>query len=118
MKKLKIGIIGAGRIGKVHTETIVRSIPNADVVSIADTNIIEAEKLIKKFGIDSYSGDYKDIIDNTEIDAVVICSPTNTHAQYIIEAAQAGKHIFGEKPIALNLDTIQTALNMVDESNV
>ena len=118
MKKLKIGIIGAGRIGKVHTETIVRSIPNADVVSIADTNIIEAEKLIKKYGIDSYSGDYKDIIDNTEIDAVVICSPTNTHAQYIIEAAQAGKHIFCEKPIALNLDTIQNALNIVDESNV
>jgi myo-inositol 2-dehydrogenase/D-chiro-inositol 1-dehydrogenase len=118
MKKLKIGIIGAGRIGKVHTETIVQSIPNAEVVSIVDTNLSVAEKLAKKFRINNYSADYKDIINNSEIDAVVICSPTNTHSKYIIDASQAGKHIFCEKPIDLDLDTIQNALNIVDENNV
>ncbi len=118
MKKLKIGIIGAGRIGKVHTETIVQSIPNAELVSIVDTNLSEAEKLAKKFKVNNYSADYKDIINNSEIDAVVICSPTNTHAKYIIDASQAGKHIFCEKPIDLDLDTIQNALNIVDENNV
>ena len=118
MKKLKIGIIGAGRIGKVHTETIVQSIPNAEVVSIVDTSLFEAEKLAKKFRINNYSADYKDIINNSEIDAVVICSPTNTHAKHIIDAAQAGKHIFCEKPIDLDLDTIQNALDIVDDNNV
>ena len=118
MKKLNVGIIGAGRIGKVHTETIVQSIPEAEVTSIVDVNLLEAENLAKKFGIVSYSENHKDIIDNTEIDAVVICSPTNTHAQYIIDAAQAGKHIFCEKPIDLDLDIIQNALNIVEECGV
>ena len=118
MKKLKIGIIGAGRIGKVHTETIVQSIPEAEVVSIVDLNLLEAENLAKKFNISSYSQYYKDIMNNPEIDAVVICSPTDTHAQYIVEAAQAGKQIFCEKPIALDLDTIQNALDVVEECKV
>lgn len=118
MKKLKIGIIGAGRIGKVHTETIVQNIPDAEVVSIVDVNLNEAEKLAKKFQIASYSDNYLDVINNPEIEAVLICSPTDTHAQYIVEAARAHKHIFCEKPIDLNLDTIQNALNVVEECNV
>lgn len=118
MKKIKIGIIGAGRIGKVHTETIVQSIPEAEVVSIVDVNLSEAENLANKFGIASCSENHKDIVDNPEIDAIVICSPTDTHAEYIIDAARAGKHIFCEKPIDLDLDTIQNALNVVDECNV
>lgn len=118
MKKIKIGIIGAGRIGKVHTETIVQSIPDAEVVSIVDVNYSEASKLANKFRIANYSENHKDIIDNPEIDAIVICSPTDTHAEYIIDAARAGKHIFCEKPIDLDLNTIQNALNIVEECGV
>lgn len=118
MKKIKIGIIGAGRIGKVHTETIVQSIPEAEVTAIVDINISEAECLAKKYRIANYSENHKDIINNSEIDAVIICSPTDTHAEYIIDAARAGKHIFCEKPIDLDLNTIQNALNIVEESGV
>ena len=118
MKKLKIGVIGAGRIGKVHTETIAQNVPEAEVIAIADTNIAEAELLAKRFGIPQYSKSYKDILENSEVEAVLICSPTNTHAQYIVEAARAGKHIFCEKPIDLDLATIQNALNVVDECGV
>ncbi|MDP3580891.1 MAG: Gfo/Idh/MocA family oxidoreductase, partial [Ignavibacteria bacterium] len=118
MKKIKVGVIGAGRIGKVHAETIVQSIPEAEVIAIADVNLPEAEALAKRFGIPNCSTNYKDILNNKDVEAVLICSPTNTHAQYIVEAAQAGKHIFCEKPIDLDLATIQNALKVVDESGV
>ncbi len=118
MKKTKIGVIGTGRIGKVHTETIAESIPEAEVIAIADINISTAQKLADRFLIRSVSGNYRDVITNPEVDAVLICSPTNTHAQYIIEAAKAGKHIFCEKPIDLDLDTIQNALDAVEEYGV
>lgn len=118
MKKIKIGVIGAGRIGKVHTETIVQNISEAEVIAVADVNLPEAEALAKRFGIPNCSNNYKDILDNPAIDAVLICSPTNTHAQYIVESAKAGKHIFCEKPIDLDLKTIQHALKVVDECGV
>lgn len=118
MKKINIGIIGAGRIGKVHTETIVQNISDAEVVSIVDVNLSEAQKLAQKFRIANFSQNYQDVINNPEIDAVVICSPTNTHAQYIVESARAGKHIFCEKPIDLDIPTIQNALKIVEECNV
>lgn len=118
MEKLKIGIIGAGRIGKVHTETIVQNIPDAEILEIADVNIEEAKKLAGKFNIAKFSSDYKNIINNPDIDAVVICSPTNTHAQYTIEAAKAGKHIFCEKPVDLDIKTIQNVIDVVNECGV
>ncbi len=118
MKKIKIGVIGTGRIGKVHTETIAQSIPEAEVVALADVNIAAAQKLADRFMINSVSNNYKDIISNPDVEAVLICSPTDTHAQYIIETAKAGKHIFCEKPVDLNPKTIQKALDAVDESGV
>lgn len=118
MKKVKIGIIGAGRIGKVHTETIVQGIPDAEVVAIADVNFSEAQKLADRFGITTVTKNYKDLLTNPDIDAVLICSPTNTHAQYIVEAARAGKHIFCEKPVDLDIATIQHAISVVEECGV
>ncbi|MBU0474632.1 MAG: inositol 2-dehydrogenase [Bacteroidetes bacterium] len=118
MEKLKIGIIGAGRIGKVHTETIIQNVPEAEVVYIADVNLDEAKNLAERFRIKNYSNNHKDIIDDTEINAVIICSPTNTHAQYIVEAAKAKKHIFCEKPIDLDLEIIENAIKVVEENNV
>lgn len=118
MEKIKIGVIGTGRIGKVHTETIVQSIPEADVIALADINIASAQMLADSFMIKSVTDNYLDIINNPEVDAVLICSPTDTHAQYIVEAAKAGKHIFCEKPIDMNLSTIQNSLDSVEKSGV
>ncbi len=118
MDKCKIGIIGAGRIGKVHTETIAQSVIDAEVVAIADSNLQEAENLTKRFNVKSYTKDYKDILSNPEIDAVIICSPTDTHAKYIIESARSGKHIFCEKPIDLDIGTIKKAIEVVEECGV
>jgi myo-inositol 2-dehydrogenase / D-chiro-inositol 1-dehydrogenase len=118
MKKIKIGVIGAGRIGKVHVATLMQSVPEADVIALADVNIKSARDLAKKFGIETVTADYREIIQNPDVEAVVICSPTDTHTQYIIEAARAGKHIFCEKPVDLSLDLIRKAINAVSKAGV
>ena len=118
MKKITIGVIGAGRIGKVHTETIARSVPEAQVVAITDINIAAAQELADRFRVKSVSDDYRSVIQNPDVAAVFICSPTDSHAKYTIEAAKAGKHVFCEKPIALDLETIRSVVQTVDKCRV
>ena len=118
MKKLKLGVIGTGRIGKVHIATLVQSVPKAEVVAIADINIAGAREVAKDFGISTVYSNYMDVTNNPEVEAVVICSPTNTHAQYVIAAAKAGKHIFCEKPVDLSLEVIRGALDAVNKAGV
>jgi myo-inositol 2-dehydrogenase/D-chiro-inositol 1-dehydrogenase len=118
MKKLKLGVIGAGRIGKVHIATLVQSVPQAEVVAMADINKDLAHEVAGLYGIRSVYTSYRDVIGHPEVEAVVICSPTDTHAAYIIEAAAAGRHIFCEKPVDLTLGTILKALEAVNKAGV
>ncbi|MFA6401346.1 MAG: inositol 2-dehydrogenase [Salinivirgaceae bacterium] len=118
MKKIKIGVIGAGRIGKVHVAALAQGVPAAEVLVIADTDIKSAQQLAEKYGIAEWTTDYKKVIHNPKVEAIIICSPTDTHAKYIIEAAQAGKHIFCEKPIDLSIPVIQSALEAVKKAGV
>lgn len=105
---LKVGIIGAGRIGKVHLESISYHVKNATVVAMADPFMNdETESFIKEFGVEKIYKDYKEIINDPEIDAVLVCSSTDTHAPISIEAINAGKHVFCEKPLANTTDKIQ-----------
>ena len=118
MKKLKLGVIGTGRIGKVHIATLVRSVPQAEVVAIADINLKNANEVAKAFGITTVFSNYMDVINHPEVEAVVLCSPTDTHARYIVDAANAGKHIFCEKPVDLSLEVIKDALDAVSKAGV
>ncbi len=118
MTKLRIGVIGIGRIGKVHIATLAQGVPQAEVTAIADVDLKAAEQVAKTYNITSVSNCSEDIIKNKEIDAVVICSSTDTHARYIVEAANAGKHIFCEKPVDLSIEVIKNALNTVDKAGV
>jgi myo-inositol 2-dehydrogenase/D-chiro-inositol 1-dehydrogenase len=115
---LKIGLIGAGRIGSLHAEHLATRIPAALLLMIADPYEDAAQRCAKRLGIMRFTRDYHAILDDPEIDAVVICSSTDTHAQIISEAAQAGKHIFCEKPIALELAAIDQALVAVERAGV
>ena len=118
-KKLKVGIIGAGRIGKVHAESIAYHIPSAEVVTVTDPYMNdESEAFMKELGVKNIGKDYKDIINDPEIDAVIICSPTTTHSQYSMEAARAGKHIFCEKPVDMDIERIKETIKVVKESGV
>jgi len=119
MESVSIGIIGAGRIGKIHTVNIAW-MPNTNLVSIAERKeVIDAIRdFVKKLGTPKVTENYQDILNNQEIDAVVICSSTDTHSQIIIEAAKAGKHIFCEKPIDHDLSKIDQALKAVKKAGV
>jgi myo-inositol 2-dehydrogenase/D-chiro-inositol 1-dehydrogenase len=117
-KKLKLGVIGAGRIGRVHAETIQFRIPNAEVTAISDVKSEAAKTAAADFGIAQVHEDYHDILKNPDIQGVVICSSTDTHSKIIEEAAAAKKHIFCEKPIDLTLAKIESALKAVEASGV
>jgi myo-inositol 2-dehydrogenase / D-chiro-inositol 1-dehydrogenase len=115
---LNIGIIGAGRIGKVHAATLAYRIPAAHTLAVADIDLAAAQQLAAQFCIPTTTTDYRELLDNQAIDAVLICSGTDTHAHFIQAAAQAGKHIFCEKPIAHSLAEIDQALAAVARAGV
>jgi myo-inositol 2-dehydrogenase/D-chiro-inositol 1-dehydrogenase len=117
-QRLNIGIIGAGTIGKVHAENLSFRIPTANPIMIADINESEAHKSAERCHIPQAVRDYHEILSNPQVEAVVICSSTNTHSQIICEAAEAGKHIFCEKPIDFSLQKIDQALKLVKEKGV
>ena len=117
-QKLRIGIIGAGRIGRVHAETMAFRLPEATVVAITDIDRANAEAVAARCNIPSVAGSSREICDDPEIEAVLICSSTSTHAGLIVDAAMAGKHIFCEKPIAFDLGQIDHALAAVKLAGV
>lgn len=113
---LKIGIIGAGRIGKVHLESISYHVKNATVTAMADPFMNEeTEKLIRSYGVSKVTKDYKDILNDKDIDAVLVCSSTDTHAAISIEAINAGKHVSCEKPVDHSIEKIQAVADALKE---
>ena len=113
---ITVGVIGAGRIGKVHTESICNYVRNAKIKTIADPYMNEeTEKWIAGMGVPNTTKDYHDILNDPEIDAVLICSSTNTHSIISLEAIAAGKHIFCEKPIDHDLTKIKQVMDALKE---
>jgi myo-inositol 2-dehydrogenase/D-chiro-inositol 1-dehydrogenase len=115
---VRFAIIGAGRIGQVHSENLTRYIHEAEAAVIADVVHEAAQAAARRFGIPQASGDPAEVFNDDSVDAIAICSSTETHAEFIIEAARAGKHVFCEKPIAQSLDAVDAALAAVAESGV
>ena len=114
---IKIGIIGAGRIGKVHGESITYGVKNAVVTAIADPFLNEQTKTwAAELGISECYEDYHKILGNSEIDAVLVCSSTDTHADISMEAIRAGKHVFCEKPISQDLKKIKEVCELLKNS--
>ena len=115
---LKLGLIGVGRIGRLHLDYLASSASAAEVVTIADVSEQAVHECADRYHIASYTCNYQEILADPTIQAIVICSPTDTHAQIIEEAALAGKHIFCEKPIAFDLPSIDRALAAVKQAGV
>ena len=113
---VKVGIIGAGRIGQVHLKGITSGVPNAKVVAMSDPFWTDAAKdLANTFGVTMYE-DYHKIIDDPEIDAVLICASTNLHVPISLEAIAAGKHVFCEKPVDQSLEEIEKVQKALEAS--
>ena len=118
MKKFKVGIIGAGRIGRVHAQSITYHVVNAEVKAMSDVRLEGVKEFADNLGIKEIYSDYKQILNDPEIDAVLVCSSTDTHSPISIEAMKAGKHVFCEKPIDFDLDRIAEVLKTEKESGV
>jgi myo-inositol 2-dehydrogenase / D-chiro-inositol 1-dehydrogenase len=117
-KKIKIGLVGAGRMGKLHAENIRSFIPDAEIGVVADLQAECLKSWAESCGGSSLASDYRRVIEDPEIDAVLISSSTDSHASIIIEAAQAGKHIFCEKPVDLSLSKVKKVLAEVEKAGV
>ncbi|MCG9127992.1 inositol 2-dehydrogenase [Candidatus Poribacteria bacterium] len=116
--KVGVGVIGTGRIGTVHIKHLCQNIPNAEVLSICSLDTKIAKTLSERYYIPQITTHFNQLLDNSEIDAVVVASSTDTHIEICQAAANARKHIFCEKPIALELKAIDDTLSVVKESGV
>lgn len=117
-KVVRLGVIGAGRIGKMHAKNLAFSIPDAQVLAVSDVYVEAAQQCAEACQIPKAVQDHREILNDPNIDAVFICSSTDTHSQLIIESVEAGKHIFCEKPIDFDLTRIDAALAAVDNAGV
>lgn len=118
-KKRIVGVIGAGRIGKLHIENLLRSVSDVELKIVADVKIDdELKEWAAEMGVPKLTLDPNDIFNDSEIDVVVICSSTDTHADFIQKAAKAKKQIFCEKPIDTDINRIKETLVVVEQEKV
>ncbi|HXK94952.1 MAG: inositol 2-dehydrogenase [Candidatus Omnitrophica bacterium] len=115
---IHVGVIGAGRIGKVHAEHLACRISNARLAAVSDIDRAAAKACADRFHVTKVYSDAEPVLADSSIDAVAICSSTNTHAPLIEAAAAAGKHIFCEKPVDFDLERIDRCLRAVDKAGV
>lgn len=113
---IKVGIVGAGFMGSMHAECY-HNLHNAELAAIADTDLAKAEKLAKKYGVETYSKS-EDLFREKDIEVVDICLPTFLHKEYVIKATQAGKQILCEKPIALTVEDAGEMIEAVNKARV
>lgn len=117
-RKVNIAVIGTGRMGSVHVANIVHSIPEANLSAICDIRLDVAQALADKLGIQRVVRDYHELLADKEIEAILIASSTDTHAFIMKDVAAAGKHMFCEKPLSMDLDSIDDALAAVEKAKV
>ncbi|MFC4545230.1 inositol 2-dehydrogenase [Paenactinomyces guangxiensis] len=115
--KIVVGVIGAGRIGKLHIDNM-KSMKNVRLKTVADVFADQLDEWFQSSGVENITKDYQDIINDPEIDAIFICSPTDTHTSIIKEAANSGKHIFCEKPISFSDEETLEAYEVVKKTGV
>jgi len=105
--KLRFAVLGVGRIGKIHAGNLATRVAGAELVALADVCAEELERVAARLGVKQTYTDYRQALALAEVDAVAVCTPTDTHYQIILEAASAGKHIFCEKPVELAIEKIR-----------
>ena len=116
-KMVKVGVIGCGRIGLVHLEAITKA-PGVTPVIVSNPTVSKAEAAAEQYGVAKFTSDAMDVINDPDVDAVWICSPSQYHADQIKAAAANGKHVFCEKPIATDLSETVEAINACNEAGV
>jgi len=116
--KINVGLIGAGRIGRLHAENLCHHVAGARLAAVTDLDLAAAQSCAAEYGIRTVSANHRDLLEDPEIEAVLICSSTRTHSRLIEDSAAAGKHIFCEKPIDFDLSRIDSALEEVKRAGI
>jgi len=115
--KLPVGIIGLGRMGQVYARHLA-AMSNVEIAAASDVIADHAESFSAEIGAKHWTVNYQDVLDNPEIKAIFILSPTSTHAEIISAAAGTGKAIFCEKPIALTLEETDDIIRSLEKNSV
>jgi len=115
---MNVGLIGAGRIGKLHAENIAHHIPRAKITRIADIAADKVRDWAEGLGIHEVCADARELLADPEIGAVLVCSSTDTHADMVVAAAEKRKHVFCEKPVDLTAAKVKKAFAAVQKSGV
>lgn len=118
MTKIGIGVIGLGRMGQVYAYHVARQIAEASLVAVADPRAEALEQFAASVGGVRTYADYHELLAQRDIQAVIVASPTHTHHEVVIAAAEAGKAIFCEKPTALTLAATDEMLAAVQQASV
>src|SRR5579885_2302544 len=118
MKKIGIGVLGVGGMGKRHAENLRRLTPGAELLAVADVAAARARQVADELEIPKSYGSLEALLENKDIRAVLIATPDKFHAQSIIQAAKTGKDILCEKPIALTMTDAYAALDAVAKAGV
>jgi myo-inositol 2-dehydrogenase/D-chiro-inositol 1-dehydrogenase len=117
MEEIRVGVIGSGRMGKIRVENLSK-MPGVEVVTLVTQDIDDILPWAHTWGISNITDDASRIFEDESITAVVICSPTDSHAEYVKQAARCGKHIFCEKPIANGVAETKEVLDVVAAAGV
>ena len=114
MKKLRVGIAGLGRLGKVHAKNLAYKIPNAELVAACSIVPAELEYAQKELGVQQVYTDFREMIANPDIDAVAIVTTSSEHCWQIEAALDAGKHVFSDKPLGVDVEQCKVAEKAVE----
>ncbi len=117
-RRINLAVIGTGRMGSVHARNVARLIPQANLVALCDIRPEVAQAVADEIGVERVVTDYHELLADPTVEAVLIAASTPAHAAIIKDAAAAGKHIFCEKPLALDLNEIEEALQAVEKAGV
>lgn len=115
---LKVGVVGLGRLGSLYAKYLSYQIPKATLISVTDADAGRAEEIEEKLNVPHVFSDFREMLELRELDAVVVTTPTSTHKEIVLEAANKGKMIFCEKPISISLDEAAQMKEAVEKSGV
>jgi len=116
--QLNVGVIGLGRLGRVYAEDLARHVSAANLIAVADAQASVAETFAREYGIPRWYASHSDLLNDTDVQAVAVITPTSSHKEVVLEAARSGKEIFCEKPISLSIAEAKEMLDAVGSAGI
>lgn len=117
-KKVQVGVLGLGRLGKVYARDLAAAIPETELVAVCDTDPKALQETSEEWGIEAAYLSPQDLIEDKDVEAIVIVTPTDTHCELVEAAAGVGKSVFCEKPLSISLEAAKALKGVVESSGI